>query len=98
MVDLIIIFIICGHCVPNDMLVVVLFCCSLNWCYNSPHWQDDPRLDKLLEDSLAVPVLASWVANGLLQLIPGLVGVGDTAHLCVGEGGGGRGEGEGRDM
>lgn len=72
------------------MLVVVVFCCSLDWCNDSPYWQDDARLDQLLKGGLAVPVLASWVAYCLLQLIPGLVGVGDTTHLCV------RGWGEGR--
>ena len=67
--------------------VVCVFCCLLDWCDDGPDWQKDPRLDQLLEGGLIVPVPSSRVANCLLQLVPGLVRVRDTAHLW-GEGGG----------
>ena len=73
------------HCVTG--LVVVVFCCLLNWCDDGPNRQENLRLDQLLEDGLTVPVPAGGVANCLLQLFPGLVGIGYTAHLCVEVGG-----------
>ena len=73
------------HCVTG--LVVVVFCCLLNWCDDGPNRQENLRLDQLLEDGLTIPVPAGGVANCLLQLFPGLVGIGYTAHLCVDVGG-----------
>lgn len=82
----------CAHCVTG--LVVVVFCCLLNGCDDCPDWQENLRLDQLLEDGLAVPVPAGGVANCLLQLFLRLIGIGYTAHLCVH---GGRREG-GREL
>ena len=63
-------------------LVLVAFCCLLNWCDDGPYWQENPRLDQLLEGGLVVPVPSSGVAYSLLQLFTRLVGIRHSAHLC----------------